>query len=418
LDGFTEDARRRQIDQLCRFAGTLGATLDAATLVEDGLEPLLALAEASSVLVALAGEEPRLLEPVAELGLSLNRRERGLSAPTVASLGTEARAFDRGRNLPEALASRLGAVADCQLAVVPLWVHARLLGVVFLARAKRPFDATTLKLLTASGRQLALALENSLLLGDLQRSYGRLMDDQEELIRGERLAAMGQLSATMAHEIRNPLATIFSAVSQIRKHATLDPVSRQLLDITEEEALRLNRMVTGLLEFARPRRPSFESGRPRAVVAEAIRAFIEGQGVPEGVELIQAEGSDDPEAVFDTDLVQRAVGLLITNGVQAVEESGGRVRVGVKQNPDGLPGFAVIVSDDGCGIPREHLHRVFEPFYSTRPSGIGLSLPTVKRIAEDHGGSITIGGGPGTGTEVRVFIPQRTATDAVEEKRK
>ncbi|HUT77455.1 MAG TPA: ATP-binding protein, partial [Polyangia bacterium] len=305
-----------------------------------------------------------------------------------------------------------------QLAVVPLWVHARLLGVVFLARVGRPFDATTLKLLTASGRQLALAIENSLLLDDLQQSYGKLMDDQEELIRAERLAAMGQLSATMAHEIRNPLATIFSAVSQIRKHASLDPVSRQLLDITEEEALRLNRMVTGLLEFARPRKPSFEVGRPRAVIAEAIRVFIEGQGVPEGVELVEVEGSDDLVAVFDTDLLQRAVGLLITNGVQAVEESGGMVQVSVEQDPDGVPGFGVIVSDDGSGIPREHLHRVFEPFFSTRPSGIGLSLPTVKRIAEDHGGTIEIGTDSGTGTQVRVFIPQRTAAEAVEEKKK
>jgi signal transduction histidine kinase len=416
--GFGEEARRRQVDQLCRFAGTLGATLDVGTLIEDSLEPLLAMAEASGTLIALAGDEPRLLEPVVEQGLSLSRRERGLSAPTVASLGTEARAFDRARNLPAALASRLGAAADCQLAVVPLWVHARLLGVVFLARGERQFDTTTLKLLTASGRQLALAIENSLLLGDLQRSYGRLMDDQEELIRSERLAAMGQLSATMAHEIRNPLATIFSAVSQIRRHADLDPVSRQLLDITEEEALRLNRMVTGLLEFARPRKPSFEVGRPRAVVAEAIRSFVEGGTVPEGVDLSEDENSEDPVAVFDTDLLQRAVSLLIANGLQAVEADGGRVRVGVAGAPGGTAGFTVTVSDNGCGIPRENLHRVFEPFYSTRPSGIGLSLPTAKRIAEDHGGSIEIGTGPGTGTTVRVFIPQRTASEAVEEKQK
>ncbi len=412
------EARRRQVDQLCRFAGTLGTSLDVGTLLEDSLEPLLALAEAGGALVVLAGDEPRVLEPMAEQGISLGRRERGLPAPTVASLGTEARAFSRRANLPDGLASRLGDVADRELAVVPLWAHARLLGGVFLARTEPPFDATTLKLLTAAGRQLALAIENSLLLGDLQRSDGKLLDSQEELIRSERLAAMGQLSATMAHEIRNPLATIFSAVSQIRKHATLDPVSRQLLDITEEEALRLNRIVTGLLEFARPRKPNFEMARPRAAVTEAIRALVEGGAVPAVADLIEAEGSDDPVAVFDADLLQRAVSLLITNGLQAVEEAGGEVRVGVEQDPGGMPGFAIRVVDNGCGIPAEQLHRVFEPFYSTRPSGIGLSLPTAKRIAEDHGGAIEIRSGVGTGTVVRLFIPERAAVEAAEEKKR
>jgi signal transduction histidine kinase len=417
LKGTGEEARRRQVDQLCRFAGALGTTVDVPTLVEDSLEPLLAMAEAQGALIALAAAEPRLLEPVVAQGISLHRRGKGLPASTVASLGTEARAFPSQRALPEGLASRLRGAADRELAVVPLWVHARLLGVVFLARERSPFDGTTLKLLTAAGRQLALAIENSLLLGDLQKSYGRLMDNQEELIRSERLAAMGQLSATMAHEIRNPLATIFSAVSQIRKHSRLDPVARQLLDITEEEALRMNRIVSGLLEFARPRKPHLEPARPRAVAVQAVQSFLESGNLPEGVEVAVEEGPADPVALCDQDLLGRAIGLVIANGVQAVEEQGGVVRVGVEQDPGGVRGFAVTVSDNGCGIPPEHLSRVFEPFYSTRPSGIGLSLPTVKRIAEDHGGSITIETAPGTGTTVRLFIPGRTAAEAVEERK-
>jgi len=408
--------RVRQVDQLCRFAGTLGAALDTSALIEDCQEPLLALSEAAGIMVALSGAEPRLFEHMTGRRIRFSGLGRGLPASAVAAMGTEARAFSGIGELPEALSSRLTGVGRGQVIVVPLWVHARLLGVVLLVREGRPCDVTTLKLLTAAGRQLALAVENSFLLGELEKSYGRLMDSQEELIRSERMAAMGEISATLAHEIRNPLATIFSAVSQIRKHARLDPVSSQLLDITEEETLRMNRMVGRLLEFARPRKPNPEPARPRAVVAAAVRSFIESGNVPRGVELVAVGGEDDPEAVFDADLLERAVSMLITNGLQAVEERGGEVRVGVEHDPAGRPGFVVTVSDSGCGIPMEHLHRVLEPFYSTRPAGIGLSLPTAMRIAEDHGGSIEIQTEVGTGTTVRMFIPQATPSAAKEKR--
>jgi signal transduction histidine kinase len=145
--------------------------------------------------------------------------------------------FDSVEDLPGSLRTKLGKLPG-PLAVVPLWAHAHLRGVAVLIRAEGTFSPSILKLLTAAGRQLALAAENSQLLSDLQNSFRKLLDTQEELIRSERLAAISQLSATMAHEIRNPLATIFSAVSQIRKHGNVEGTFATLLDIAEEEATR------------------------------------------------------------------------------------------------------------------------------------------------------------------------------------
>jgi signal transduction histidine kinase len=397
-----ERARGRALDQLCRFANVMGASLDARTLVEDAVDPLLSLSGAERLLIALADENDRFLVPIARHRFELSPGGKPIPINAIAALGTEAAAFADGNALPEALADKLGDIRD-PLVIVPLWAHGRLRGAAIGVRPGAPFTPLATKLMTAACRQFALVVENSRLLAEMQQSYGVLMDTQEEVIRAERLAAMGQLAATMAHEIRNPLATIFSAISQIRKHSNADGVSATLLDIAEEEAARLNTMVDGLLDFARPRKPSFEARRPLEIAGEVARAALEGDTAVEGVEIVVDSASDDPVVMLDPDLVQRALASLVENAVAAIEGSG-RVTLRVRA-ADGRPGAAIIeVEDDGCGIPREALSKVLEPFFSTRPSGIGLGLPTVRRIAEDHGGSLEISSEVGRGTTVRLLI--------------
>jgi signal transduction histidine kinase len=404
-----ERARVRALDQLCRFANVMGASLDSHTLVEDAVDPLLSLAGADRLLIALADENDRFLVPIVRHGFDLAPHVKSLPINAVAGLGTEAVAFPGGGPLPEALADKLGDVRG-PLAIVPLWAHGRLRGVAIVVRSGEPFPPVAVKLLTAACRQFALAVENSRLLAEMQQSYGVLMDTQEEMIRAERLAAMGQLAATMAHEIRNPLATIFSAISQIRKHSNADGVSATLLDIAEEEAARLNTMVTGLLDFARPRKPTFERRRPLEIAREVVRSVLEGENAPEGLEIAVDPASDDPAVLLDPDLVQRALSRLVDNAIAAVEGSG-RVSLRVRKGDSKSTAAILEVADDGAGIAREALGKVLEPFFSTRPSGIGLGLPTVRRIAEDHGGSLEISSEVGRGTTVRLLIgvKQRTA---------
>jgi signal transduction histidine kinase len=404
----------RELDQLCRFSSTLGTSLDVKTLVNDSIDSLLAMAGATRMLIALAGDDVGVLVPVARREWDFPLRKKGIPASVVASLGTAALGFNSVEDLPESLHVELGELRG-QIAVIPLWAHAHLRGVAVLIRAEGPFTMSILKLLTAAGSQLALATESSQLLSDLQKSFRKLLDTQEELIRSERLAAVGQLSATLAHEIRNPLATIFSAISQIRKHGNVEGTFATLLDIAEEEASRLNRMVSGLLDFARPREPSFEMRHPFDVVSEVLRDLHERDEIPRNVEISIESEANDLEISMDPDLTHRAVLNLISNAIWAVEEDGGKIVVKIKA-VEGLPGSAVIeIEDNGVGIPSDVLSKVCSPFFSTKPSGTGLGLSIARRIAEDHGGTLKIDSVQGSGTTVQLLLETKDKNMPVKE---
>jgi signal transduction histidine kinase len=402
------------LEQLSRFANIMGASLETSILVEDAIEPLMSLVGAEGLMIALTDETDRFLQPTANTNCELSPRAKGLPINAVASLGTEAVAFDSGAALPESLADHLGEVDDPMI-LMPLWAHGRVRGLMLLRRRGEPFTTSSIKLLTAAGRQFAMAVENSRLLSELQVSYRDLMDTQEELIRAERLAAMGQLAATMAHEIRNPLATIFSAISQIRKHSKADGVSATLLDIAEEETARMNTMVGGLLDFARPRKPSFEVRRPLEIAREVVKAALEADGAPEGIRIAVDPSSDDPELPVDPELILRGLQRLVENAIKAIEGSG-EITLRVRRGDGAKIGAIIEVEDSGCGIPREQLSHVLEPFFSTRPSGIGLGLPTARRIAEDHGGTLEISSEAGRGTTVRLLLGAKARSKAGAEK--
>ncbi|MDD5306267.1 MAG: ATP-binding protein [Deltaproteobacteria bacterium] len=236
----------------------------------------------------------------------------------------------------------------------------------------------------------------------------------------EAVELLSKFAATMAHEIRNPLATIFSALSQVRKHGQVVGDSATLLNIAEEEALRLNRMVAGLLEFARPRPPKLRGGRPLEAVSDAVNAFRRQECLPEDLDLAVEGGGEQLLAWLDADHIQRALQHLLDNAVHAPGPGPRRVRARVLAH-EGPPQKVIVeVEDDGAGIPRDFMDRVFDPFFSSKPSGIGLGLPVVRRIAEDHGGRVEIDSVPGKGTRVRIFLepaPGREGQEPVLKKK-
>jgi signal transduction histidine kinase len=325
-----------------------------------------------------------------------------VSIKDILGIGTEALSGTGRGEAPESLRG-FERYLSGPWAAIPLAVYGRQIGVIVVTRAE-PFNESTFKLLCLAGRQLAIAVENSRLFEDLQRSYRRLIDAQEELIRTERLAAVGGLAATMAHEIRNPLATIFSSLSQIRKHSQISGDSAVLLEIAEEEAARLNRMVGGLLEFARPKMPRIDDTDPMEVINEVVSAKLCDPNFPSGVEIVVARTEGNIRAALDPELFRRALQHVVSNAVDAVDPEKGKISIQVKSN-DGSGGKLVVsVQDNGVGISSELKPSIFEPFFSTKPAGIGLGLSVVKRIVEDHKGSIEVESEKGTGTLVRLFF--------------
>ncbi len=235
----------------------------------------------------------------------------------------------------------------------------------------------------------------------LEDSTMRLAETQRELVVRERLAAIGELSAVVAHEVRNPLAVIFNAVAGLKKLRVGDE-PRLLLGIVEEEADRLKRIVAELLEFARPRELILEQIEIEPLLRRAVDAALQATQQPEAnVTVIVAEGLGTIRC--DRELVRQAVINLVSNALVAERKTSVRVVA----EGEGERMLRIMVSDDGDGIADAIAERVFVPFFTTRPTGTGLGLPIVRRVADAHGGTVTHEPSSGGGATFVLRLPVR-----------
>ena len=238
-------------------------------------------------------------------------------------------------------------------------------------------------------------------LGD---SLATLRQTQDELGQSERLAAIGQLTATVSHELRNPLGTLMTSVSVLsRSLADTEPPVRAELERIQRNVWRCVRIIEDLLEFSRKREPAL---RPVAVDSWLAQQLEEIEA-PEGV-TVHCDLSSDAELQIDGEKLQQAFGNILQNAFQAVsaraEENGETQKVEVRSRlRDGR--LAISVGDSGPGMSAEVQRRIFEPLYSTKAFGVGLGMPLVKRIAEQHGGSVEVDSREGLGTTVTVMLP-------------
>jgi signal transduction histidine kinase len=237
----------------------------------------------------------------------------------------------------------------------------------------------------------------------LERSSVELRAAQEELVRRERLAALGELSAVVAHEVRNPVTVIFNAVSTLRKKPARED-EEKLIEIVNEEAERLKRVVADLLDFARPREIVVDAVSPPEMVRGAVEAARAAAQSDETVDVEIADGLDELSA--DPHLLRQALVNLITNALQATARTG---RVRVRAARDGQR-ISFNVYDDGAGVSKEAAPKLFTPFFTTRASGTGMGLAIVKRIAESHGGDVTWKPEPEGGVTFTLRVPLRRAS--------
>ena len=236
---------------------------------------------------------------------------------------------------------------------------------------------------------------------ELRSSYAELRVVQSELVSKNQLAAVGELAAAIAHEVRNPLAVIVNAVAGLRRVSGSEEDRSILLSIVDEEAARLNRLVTDLLRFARP------VNVKRSPVSLLELANRSRSQVLDGHEIFVSI-DEDPELQtvwVDPSLFRLVFDNLVQNACQSMR-SGGRVDIVVTRGklPTG-PAVAIKIQDHGHGMEPEVRERALDPFFTTRPSGTGLGLPIVQRIVEAHGGELAIESQEGEGTSVTLFLP-------------
>ncbi len=294
---------------------------------------------------------------------------------------------------------------------LPLDAGERTIGAVILTDDTRveTLSESESARVAAIGSQVASAVERGRLNEALEKSLVELERTQEQLVRKERLAALGELAALVAHEVRNPLGVIFTSLGSLSKLVALSGDAQRLYDLIRDEADRLNRIVGDLLDYTRPPEPLLRPGALDEVLYDAVesaQASEKSRGTPvEAIELSVAAAAGLPPVPIDERLVHQAVVNLLSNALQSVPR-GGHVKVSVAlASSHDRPVARIEVEDDGPGIPPELAPRLFEPFFTTKAKGSGLGLAVVKRIVDGHRGEVRVHTRPGEGTTFVVDLP-------------
>ncbi|HZN55227.1 MAG TPA: ATP-binding protein [Candidatus Polarisedimenticolaceae bacterium] len=302
---------------------------------------------------------------------------------------------------------------------VPLRAEGRPVGLLLADNAitRRAITDEDVAILELLGFQAAQALQRARLTEELARQVEsleaatrELRRNQERLVRSERLSAVGEMAARVAHEIRNPLVAIGGfARSLLERPEGRDPATRESLEIIVNEVRRLETIVKEVLDFSVPAPPRIGSVALKQLASEALELLrweLNEAGVATRVE--EAEGS--PPAAADPDQLFQAIINLLRNAVHAMPQ-GGDLVVRLRGVPHGVE---MEVADTGVGMPPEVLSRAAEAFYTTKTHGSGLGLTIASQIARDHAGELRIESRVGEGTTVTLRLPAATeaTTDA------
>jgi signal transduction histidine kinase len=394
-----ERQRTRDLGLINGLGALLATKLDLSDLLETGVRQVSLLTSVpNTFLLLLAGDHLRMVASNVPGAMDV------VFSPDDPNLGMLA--LREGRPLianeassdPRVSQQHVERFGHRAVLAVPLFARGEPLGALILGerRPDRRFSSAEIDRAVAMSNQLAAAISNARLFEDLKTSYANLERAQQQLVQRERLAALGEIAAVMAHEIRNPLAVIFNSLATLRRKP---PEAAMLLDIVAEEAERLNRIVSDLLAFARPSEPRLVRESLEAVLAGATEAATAALGCKVLLEIPRAL----PLLQLDPQLMRQAVINLLSNAAQA--RPGGAVTVRAIARPDGWA--CVEVSDEGPGIGEAIAGQIFQPFFTARPQGTGLGLAIVKRIAEAHGGRIDFRAGTPCGTTFTLSFPIR-----------
>lgn len=224
-------------------------------------------------------------------------------------------------------------------------------------------------------------------LGEANR---RLKLAQEEARRAERLAALGQLSAGLAHEIRNPLGVIKGSAEILnQKLGNADPMAKELAGYIYTEVNRVSALVSRFLDFARPSRLDLRASDLARVVERCLKTISE-QGGCARVTVQRDFAPELPKVMLDQDLCEQVFTNLLLNACEAMGEQGGELKVRIQRATGVEDGVVVEIEDSGPGVPPELKEQIFNPFVTTKKTGVGLGLAIVSKIVDAHGGSVKL----------------------------
>lgn len=233
----------------------------------------------------------------------------------------------------------------------------------------------------------------------LRLTGGQLAQAEERAEQAERMAALGRLAAGLAHEIRNPLGSIAGSIQLLRDSPALNDEDRQLCEIVQREAARLNDLVTDMMDLSRPRVPSLTQVDAAAVVRDVVELAAKSGRAVSDVQ-VSYSGVEHAPVLADAAQLRQLVWNLVRNAVQA-SSAGDDVDVSISLVDDDV---VLEVADQGIGIDADARERLFDAFFTTRSHGTGVGLAVVKRIADDHGFVVEVESEHGRGARFRVHL--------------
>ena len=256
-------------------------------------------------------------------------------------------------------------------------------------------------------------------IGDLGRDFNDMVAQlkasreeitrlhQTQMSRAEHFATLGELAAGLAHEIRNPLAGIAGVLDIASRDLPDTSPARNVMEDAKQEAVQINRILTELLDTARPKPPQFRM-LDIAATAEHAVVFARQQAVTKRIQIEFEVKEGLPPVEHDPAQINQVLLNLLLNAIQSMDKPGS-IRVRVEQPDDDF--VAITVSDQGKGIPADQLTHIFRPFYTTKGHGTGLGLSLARRMVESHGGTIRVESAVGQGTQFTIELPIRRVAE-------
>jgi signal transduction histidine kinase len=271
---------------------------------------------------------------------------------------------------------------------------------------ERPITEEDIQLLTMFASNACLAMENASLYESLQGALDTIRTTQDRLVQSEKLMALGEMAARIAHEIKNPLTAIGGFARRIASPPAGGGAHslERYAQIILKEVERMERIINETLYFSREMAPAFRNVNLNVEIREVLWMFreeFEEARISSVVDL----SSDLPSISADPDQIRQVVWNLISNAIQAMGRSGVLTVVTHIADPAEGTGVVLEVSDTGGGIPHDVVHNIFNPFFTTKAKGTGLGLPIVHAIVEKHGGTIHLDNREGVGVAFSIFLP-------------
>jgi two-component system NtrC family sensor kinase len=419
---------QQQIEQLNnRLAGlyaiskTINSSLNLDVILSSTVDNILETHESDSIRIYLLDAEEKVLNLAAHKGLSTNFISKSFMKSRQPGNGLLGQTqLDGKTKIVDHILKSIGPYVDLfveeglqSTVYMPLITKGASIGVMCVSsRTLNKFSSEYVEFLSAIGNHIGIAVDNANMYKNIKTAYKDLREVQEQIVWTEKLASLGKLAATIAHEINNPLSGVLNYIRLMIKllgqnrfsQEKLEDISRYL-QIMESETARCGEIVKDLLAFARRTKITIESNSIEDIINKSLNLISHDLELKE-IQLKKTIEPKLPKVKCDFKQIQQVLLNLMYNASEAML-NGGILTVTAKRAAGAKALLEIIISDTGCGIDEQDMENIFEPFFTTKEEekGVGLGLAVVYGIITKHNGSIAVESELGKGSTFKIRLP-------------